>query len=633
MLAPGDILQNRYRVETLLGRGDAGGVYRVTHLRLHQQMALKEMAVRVSGTAERRRFLGDFERQAHVVSDLSHRNLARVVEAFQEDGTAYLVTELVAGDTVAEQVAKKGPLAPDRAIELAHRVLDAMEHLHNCKPPVMVRGLKPSNVMCTANGKVQLLDFGIAKPPRSPRDVQGASHRLGYSAPEQYGTRFADERSDLYAVGALLFYALTGQVPPEASLRTGARGLLRDFSTEPSAVPDALWDALECLMATNPAGRPASVSDARRLLDRARAGFGKRSFAGTTGGGANRASRGREPGSQGGPFTSARLAGVTSRVCAFLRGRSLATILLLALLGGAWMGFHDFAKVVARGARGTAPTRTERPLQLSGSPSSRALRYLGKNAQGCREYRNVADGTTLIEVSGASFTMGTRPDEATELRRTYGHDREGLLPYDTRNARDVTVHTFMIARAPVTNEKFARFVRETGYDAGRRWRDRARQWGPNAPVVCVNLADARAYCAWAGLRLPFEPEYELAARGAGRRTFPWGASWDPTRCCNDVPSALHEVSQPSPVGAFATGASPCGAFDMAGNVKAWTASIWCDGPKVRLHQQERASDLVVVRGGSWRDYSPLCFRGATRRPEDPRSRDDDALGIRCARSL
>ena len=137
--------------------------------------------------------------------------------------------------------------------------------------------------------------------------------------------------------------------------------------------------------------------------------------------------------------------------------------------------------------------------------------------------------------------------------------------------REVALAAYKIGKNEVTNAEFAAFVEATSYDAGSEWRGYAEKNGPTCPVVCVNNADAEAYCAWAGGRLPTENEWEYAATGGDGRQYPWGNEWDATRCCN---SAGSRRSGPMPVGSFPEGASPFGCLDMAGNVWERTSSKW-----------------------------------------------------------
>jgi formylglycine-generating enzyme required for sulfatase activity len=155
------------------------------------------------------------------------------------------------------------------------------------------------------------------------------------------------------------------------------------------------------------------------------------------------------------------------------------------------------------------------------------------------------------------------------------------------------VGSFAIDRHEVTNVQFATFLRESGYvprvlqNFLRHWEgedgDRRVPTGlEDHPVVWVSLADARAYCAWAGLRLPKEPEWQLAAGGTDGRAWPWGPEFDPARCNS-------RSTGTTPVTAYPNGASPYGCLDMAGNVWEWVDAEGTDG----------AQRYCSLKAGSW----------------------------------
>ncbi|MBI5512976.1 MAG: SUMF1/EgtB/PvdO family nonheme iron enzyme [Deltaproteobacteria bacterium] len=193
-------------------------------------------------------------------------------------------------------------------------------------------------------------------------------------------------------------------------------------------------------------------------------------------------------------------------------------------------------------------------------------------------------------------------------------------------------------RTEVTVEAFDRCVRAGRCASGWLWRAMPRFGGASQPVVGLRWDDARAYCAWAGGRLPTEAEWERAARGPDGRPFPWGWQWDPRRAnhgalrvsCTDE---LDGYAYTAPVGAFPSGASPDGILDLAGNVAEYTtdratsplaphpSGVWVSpsGPS--------QGPGHVAHGGSWREPS-WRLRATARRfiAEDERPED---VGFRC----
>jgi formylglycine-generating enzyme required for sulfatase activity len=205
-------------------------------------------------------------------------------------------------------------------------------------------------------------------------------------------------------------------------------------------------------------------------------------------------------------------------------------------------------------------------------------------------------------------------------------------------------------RLEVTNRQFSNFVAASGHrtDAeesgsgfvwGRTWqRVPGADWrhpnGPGTsiggkadhPVVQISARDAATFCAWYGLRLPSEAEWEFAARGTEGRRYPWGmsppgaeaerrANFGTVACC--APDAAEGYLRTAPVGKFPRGASPFGNLDMAGNVWEWTASRFPGQPQ-----------KVVLRGGGWGN-NPYCLRSAYRHGNPP-DIGLDMVGFRCA---
>lgn len=261
-----------------------------------------------------------------------------------------------------------------------------------------------------------------------------------------------------------------------------------------------------------------------------------------------------------------------------------------------------------------------------------------------------AESLGMVQVPAGEFDMGSDEDDAMAL------DNE-------KPKHRLYLDAFYIARHPVTNAEFARFVAATGYKARYPWQDYAGRGRENHPVVYVTWHDACAYAAWAGAHLPSEAQWEKAAgwdaeQGVKRR-WPWGDTWDAKRCNHGKPIDTAIGRQPglagrlrrlgrnredmpptTPVGSFSPkGDSPCGAADMAGNVWEWCSSQWGDDPGKPSfgypydpndgREDKEAGGLRIVRGGSW--YSDRTFvRCARRLRNDPALRLG-SLGFRVAR--
>jgi serine/threonine protein kinase len=265
-LTAGQILQERYRIEQILGQGGMGAVYRALDLRLNRACAVKENLDTALDAREQ------FAREARFLVLLGkHPSLVQVYDFFVEpDGVQYLVMELIEGDDLETLVARQGPLSEAQAIEWMSQILDAVEYLHSQNPPIIHRDIKPQNIRITPQGKAVLVDFGIAKEYK-PRKVTAVGARAvtpGFAPPEQYsgGT---DPRSDIYALGATFYFLLTAQVPPEAIER-----LTNDRRLEPQQFNPTISPQIELIiqkaMALRPTDRYQSVQEMKQALEQAK---------------------------------------------------------------------------------------------------------------------------------------------------------------------------------------------------------------------------------------------------------------------------------------------------------------------------------------------------------------------------
>ncbi len=222
-LPPGMLLQNRYQIQKLLGQGGMSRVYLATDLRLNTRVAVKE---NLQSDPQAR---DQFRREAQILARLTHPNLPRVMDNFDDAATGrqYLVMDYIEGEDLDAMVKRVGPLPETSAIAWIQQVLAAVDYLHSQQPPVIHRDIKPSNIKITPQGKAVLVDFGIAKTfEGSGQTMTGARAATpGYAPPEQYGMR-TDQRSDIYAVGATLYTLVTGKQPPESTLRMSNLAML-----------------------------------------------------------------------------------------------------------------------------------------------------------------------------------------------------------------------------------------------------------------------------------------------------------------------------------------------------------------------------------------------------------------------
>ena len=271
---PGRLIAGRYRIVALLGKGGMGEVYRAEDLTLGQAVALKflpDEAARDEGLLER------FRNEVRIARRVSHPNVCRVYDVGDVDGQTFFTMEYIDGEDLASLLRRIGRLPPDKAVEIGRQLCAGLAAAHS--KGVLHRDLKPANIMLDGRGQVVITDFGLAG---IADDIRGAEIRSGtpaYMSPEQLAGTAVTERSDIYALGLVLYEVFTGKrafaEKPVGSLhgqgdRTPSRPssvvkdldplvekvILRCLSDEPSSRPE---NAL-AVAAALPGGDPLAAA-------------------------------------------------------------------------------------------------------------------------------------------------------------------------------------------------------------------------------------------------------------------------------------------------------------------------------------------------------------------------------------
>jgi serine/threonine protein kinase len=231
----GTVINNRYRIGRLLGKGGFGAVYLAWDSQLDKPCAVKEN-FDPSPEAQHQ-----FEREASILADLEHANLPCVKDHFTVPGQGeFLVMDFVEGEDLQEKLDLAGaPLPEEQVVPWILQVLDALAYLHELQPPVIHRDIKPANIRITPDGKAMLVDFGIAKlyDPQKQTTLGARAVTPGYSPFEQYGQKSTDVRTDIYALGATLYTLLTGVQPSESIGRIAGAHLSKPRTINPAISP------------------------------------------------------------------------------------------------------------------------------------------------------------------------------------------------------------------------------------------------------------------------------------------------------------------------------------------------------------------------------------------------------------
>ena len=287
-LSPGTRL-GPYEIVAPLGAGGMGEVYRARDTRLGRDVALKVLPEAVARDAER---LRRFEQEAKAASALNHPNILSLYDIGANNGAPYLVTELLEGETLRDRL-HAGPLAVRKALEVAVQTATGVAAAH--EKGIIHRDLKPANIFITNDGRVKILDFGLAKltqrevssvsatqsPTRTSRGHMAAEAQTeagvvlgtaGYMSPEQVRGKPADARSDIFALGTILYEMLSGQraFEKDSSADTMA-AILKDeppeLSSDEKKIPPAVDRVVRHCLEKNPAERFQSASDLAFALD------------------------------------------------------------------------------------------------------------------------------------------------------------------------------------------------------------------------------------------------------------------------------------------------------------------------------------------------------------------------------
>ncbi len=271
--SPGDVLRGKYRIKRVLGEGGMGVVVRATHLRLDQDVAIK-MLRGEPGTAGPS-VVERFAREARAAARLKGEHAVRILDVDDEGDEPFLVMEYLEGSDLDRIVRKEGPLEPERAVEYALQICEGLAEAHALG--IVHRDVKPANMFVAKTPRggeiIKILDFGISKAPEGNDPTITLGERVlgspAFMSPEQLkSARDVDARTDVWSLGVVLYFLLSGKLPFEGDDATAVAARIASDDPRPlaGALPPGLVDVVMRCLAKDRNARFASVAELARAL-------------------------------------------------------------------------------------------------------------------------------------------------------------------------------------------------------------------------------------------------------------------------------------------------------------------------------------------------------------------------------
>jgi formylglycine-generating enzyme required for sulfatase activity len=661
-----------YRITRLIGRGGMGVVFEAQHATMGQRAAVKVLAAgaRAGSTQVARLFA-----EARALGCIQHPGLVKIFDFGRlADQVPYILMEYLEGAPLRARL-RGGALGLREALRLVRQTASALSATHAAG--IVHRDLKPDNLFLVpdpevADGeRVKILDFSIAKFLNQDQSLTPAGTILGtaaYMAPEQCQDALdIDERADVYALGIILYEALSGAPPYRGSRLAVIQGhVFRPPPPLPAHVPQGVVALVNEMLAKPASSRPTMQQVVQRIqaLEGPGSAPGLPAAATADAGAATGAAA-----AAGATDTSATPAAAMT-LSALHQAPPLpaapAVDLFMASVAppAAAQGPPDPGRI--SGARRPGAPRALLALMLAAVVLAGAL----ATQRRLRRHRPRSAAGEIF-IPGGTFTMGsTRSEIAAAFAwcRRLPVENCAREIYEREQPQHlVTVSPFYLDVTEVTNARFAAFLNEQhdltieqgrlvraagvllvdlfpGYGYGglvfAEGRYAPRQGYAERPASLLTWEAARRYCASRGARLPTEAEWEFAARGPEGRRFPWGDQ-DPT--CEGVvfgrkrsDQCAAQDSGPQPVGSAPQDRTPLGVLDLGGNVAEWVADGFSErypnpsGPLIDPLAPRTTPGLRVVRGGAWHRLAESTRAAGRSRREEERVTGD--IGFRCARS-
>jgi len=602
----------RYEVKGELGRGGMAIVYRAIDPKIGREVAIKVLPREFMQEAD---FLSRFQREVRTVGQLNHAAIVPLYDTGEDNGQPYLVMRLMSGGSLLDRV-KRGALPLNEVVAIFHRLGGALDEAHS--KGIIHRDLKPGNILLDELGQPYLADFGIAKLiEATSMTSRGVIGTPAYMSPEHFEGK-VNPRSDVYAMGMILFQLLTGQLPFHAQTPTEwLKAHLMDTppplrSISPN-LPSALEPILQRALAKSHEARYATVGEMARALSEVASRRDGESASQSVSLSASQSMDDKATVIDTSPMLSQRSTTFENEptlvdTSPMLSQRSAGTFADKPTV------IEDSQPVGEAATQRSASQPVSQPvikptqgmlwgwvivvimaivvivitmLLFNGPRIGAVINVPPSRATVDANVFKDEHGIPMIKIPVGAFQMGS--------------DKGGN---DEKPIHTVTLVEFYIDKYEVTNWEYAQCVaagkctpppQEAKSYTGRSYYGNVVY--DHYPVIYVGWSEAKIYCVWRGGRLPTEAEWEKAARGSDERTYPWG---------NEEPNDTllnynNKVGDTNAIGSYPRGASPYGVMDMAGNVWEWTSNNY--KPYPYKDDDKRTNDILysirVLRGGGW----------------------------------
>jgi serine/threonine-protein kinase len=659
----------KYAIESEIGRGAMGRVYKGLDQVIHRYVAIKTLSQ--SGTdSEGNEFVERFRQEAKAAGRLNHPGIVSVYEYGEDGDLAFIAMELVEGHTLADLTKQQIHLSFEEVSKLIIKVLEALQYAHS--NGVVHRDIKPSNIMRTDSGDVKIADFGIARIESSELTQTGTVIGTpGYMSPEQLMGLQVDNRSDIFSCGVLLYELLTGE--SAFSSTNTASTMYKVVHTElPPAskicptVPASIDPVLAKALAKNPEERFGSAQEFAQAIKAIIQGDNKTVVTGsseesvsdktvirpsrTPPGAAKQSTSKLQHGEPPAPHYS-------KHRWLYLLGAGMLVLVAVAIFALVWLPrpFYDAGEKSVATDSASPPAATEASQQPVTPPVVVPESVTSVYRAGFR-FKDCATCPDMIVVPQGTFTQGS---PVSEPGRESNEGPQHSVRVD---------YPLAVAQFEVTRQQFAQFVPEIDYTLSgcstyeegswklrndRDWQSPGFYQDETEPVTCVSWEDARGYTDWLAkktgkdYRLLSASEWEYMARAGTDTARSWGNNpsiacqlaniadratqdnypgWEIHDCMDGyVYTAPMENLKPNEFGVYAT----------LGNVFEWVEDCWNNNyhgaPTDGSAWTEGDCTKRLLRGGSWFSQ-PKYVRSAFRNRFNSDARAS-TFGFRVAREL